>query len=188
MIASPTAASAAATVITMKTNNGPPISPKNEDNETSARFTALSISSMHRKMVIALRLMKTPTAPMRNKRAESPKYQVRGAIKLIVLPPGKHHCAHHRHQNQHRCNFKWQQVVGKQRGTDAPRSAYGLIPTRGRQRRHRPRGQPLQHRKSIGNQQTREGDRKVPQDFLILHLPLILGDGKEPDQKQQKNQ
>jgi len=80
MIASPTAASAAATVITMNTNSWPPTSPKKPDSYTNVRFTAFNINSMHRNIVIALRFMKTPTAPIVNSRAESPKYQESGTI------------------------------------------------------------------------------------------------------------
>src|SRR5262249_46448218 len=108
MIASPTAASAAATVMTMNTKSCPPTSPKKAESDTSARFTAFSISSMHMKIVIALRFMNTPTAPIVNKSADSARYQVRGAMLflLVVLASGQHHRAHDRHQYQHRCDFK----------------------------------------------------------------------------------
>src|SRR5262245_23765047 len=87
MIARPTAASAAATVITMNTNSCPPTSPKKPDSETSDKFTAFSINSMHRNIVMALRLIKTPTAPMVKSRAESPKYHDKGTIR--VTPQSK---------------------------------------------------------------------------------------------------
>src|SRR3989442_13806814 len=56
------------------------MSPKNPDSETSVRLTAFNISSMHKKIVIALRLMNTPTAPMENSSADSPRYQDNGTM------------------------------------------------------------------------------------------------------------
>src|ERR1043166_8463065 len=69
MIARPTAASAAATVITKKTNTCP-ATPYACANATKLRFTALSISSTHMKMMIALRRVSTPTTPITNRTAE----------------------------------------------------------------------------------------------------------------------
>src|SRR2546430_2177221 len=74
MIPSPTAASAAATVITMKTKSWPVTSRKKLENATNVRFTALSISSMHMNIEITLRLIITPTTPIVNSTAESAKY------------------------------------------------------------------------------------------------------------------
>src|SRR2546423_2395596 len=59
------------------------MSPKKLDSDTSVKLTAFSINSMHRKIVMALRLMKTPTAPMVNSSAESPKYHDNG---IIITP------------------------------------------------------------------------------------------------------
>ena len=69
MIASPTAASAAATVMTKNTNTCP-ATPYTCANATNVRFTALSISSTHMKMMIALRRVSTPTTPIVNSTAE----------------------------------------------------------------------------------------------------------------------
>src|SRR5215210_3802381 len=69
MIARPTAASAAATVMTKKTNTCPE-TPYRCEKATKARFTALSISSTHMKMMIALRRVSTPTTPIVNSAAE----------------------------------------------------------------------------------------------------------------------
>src|SRR5690349_3125233 len=69
MIASPTAASAAATVMTKKTNTWPP-TPYTCEKATKVRFTALSISSTHMKTMIALRRVSTPTTPIVNSTAE----------------------------------------------------------------------------------------------------------------------
>src|ERR1043165_8822536 len=74
MIPKPTAASAAATVITMKTNNWPLTSRKKLENATNVRFTAFSISSMHINIEMTLRLIMTPTTPMVNSTAESARY------------------------------------------------------------------------------------------------------------------
>src|SRR6185437_4056839 len=74
MIPKPTAASAAATVITMNTNNWPVTSRKKLENATNVRFTAFSISSMHMNIEMTLRLIITPTTPIVNSTAESAKY------------------------------------------------------------------------------------------------------------------
>src|SRR5213594_1929826 len=74
IIPKPTAASAAATVITMKTKSWPVTSRKKLENATNVRFTALSISSMHMNIEITLRLIITPTTPIVNSTAESAKY------------------------------------------------------------------------------------------------------------------
>src|SRR5438876_7886972 len=69
MIARPTAASAAATVMTKNTNTWP-ATPYACANATNVRFTALSISSTHMKTMIAFRRISTPTTPITNKTAE----------------------------------------------------------------------------------------------------------------------
>src|SRR3954466_11302998 len=69
MIARPTAASAAATVMTKITNTWPAM-PYTLLNATNVRFTALSMSSTHMKMMIALRRVSTPTTPIVNRIAE----------------------------------------------------------------------------------------------------------------------
>src|SRR5713101_8758445 len=74
MIPRPTAASAAATVITIKTNNWPETSRKKLEKATNVRFTALSISSIHMNMEITLRLISTPTTPIVKSTAESARY------------------------------------------------------------------------------------------------------------------
>src|SRR6267142_7208900 len=74
MIPKPTAASAAATVITIKTNNWPETSRKKLEKATKVRLTALSINSMHMNIEITFRLMSTPTTPMVNSTAESARY------------------------------------------------------------------------------------------------------------------
>src|SRR5712691_4271587 len=74
MIPKPTAASAAATVITIKTNNCPETSRKKLENATNVRFTALSINSMHMNIEITLRLTITPTTPIVKSTAESARY------------------------------------------------------------------------------------------------------------------
>src|SRR3954464_11582657 len=69
MIARPTAASAAATVITKKTNTCPAI-PYACANATKLRLTALSMSSTHMNTMIAFRRMSTPNTPIANSTAE----------------------------------------------------------------------------------------------------------------------
>src|ERR1044071_7434087 len=85
MIPKPTAASAAATVITMKTNNCPDRSRKKLENATNVRFTAFSISSMHINIEMTLRFTITPTTPIVNSTAERARYhETCGTIKAEV--------------------------------------------------------------------------------------------------------
>ena len=71
IIASPMAASAAATVIMKNTKIWPFKFPRNDENATNTRLTELSISSMHIKTIIALRRMRTPMTPMINRSSAS---------------------------------------------------------------------------------------------------------------------
>ena len=80
MIAKPTLTSAAATTIIKKTNNCASVPAVTAallrpsvicilENATSNKLTELSISSIHIKIIIALRRVKTPVTPMQNKHA-----------------------------------------------------------------------------------------------------------------------
>ncbi len=69
MIASPTAASAAATVITKNTITCPSIEPLVRAKATNARLTAFSMSSIAMKMTMTLRRTSTPKAPIANSTA-----------------------------------------------------------------------------------------------------------------------
>ncbi len=91
IIPKPTAASAAATVITIKTNNCPETSRKKLENATKVRFTALSINSMHMNIEITLRLISTPTTPIVNSTAESARYHEScGVIVNFRMPISSH--------------------------------------------------------------------------------------------------
>ena len=83
IIASPIAASAAATVRTINTKICPFTLPKNEENATNDRLMAFSISSMLIKIIIAFLLIKTPKTPIENKIAESKRYRFKSIIKQI---------------------------------------------------------------------------------------------------------
>ena len=82
-IAKPTAASAAATVITKKTNICPLSEPRKLENETSERLIALSISSMHINITIAFLLTSTPATPILKSSALNTKNQLRFNSKAI---------------------------------------------------------------------------------------------------------
>jgi len=80
MIASPTLTSAAATTMMKNTNNCasvPALADKLAvaggifEKATSSRFTELSISSIHIKMMMALRRVNAPVTPMQNKIADN---------------------------------------------------------------------------------------------------------------------
>src|SRR3989304_5250679 len=72
--ASPTAASAAATVITMKAKIPPAASPRYEPAATNATFTPFSISSTLIRMMSTFLPATTPTTPMPNRIAERSRY------------------------------------------------------------------------------------------------------------------
>ena len=67
MIASPTATSAAATIITINTYICPSILPNTLEKAMKARLTAFNINSMDMKMTMAFLLVKTPNTPIKNK-------------------------------------------------------------------------------------------------------------------------
>ena len=66
IIASPIAASAAATANIKNTNICPFISPRKEENATKDKFIELSISSIDIKIIIAFLLTSTPITPIQN--------------------------------------------------------------------------------------------------------------------------
>ena len=67
----PTATSAAATAIIKKTITCPPASLCITLNAAKSRFTAFSISSIHIRIMMALRLISTPITPIQNKMPDS---------------------------------------------------------------------------------------------------------------------
>src|ERR1043166_484662 len=71
MIARPTAASAAATVITKNTITWPSIDWRWRATATNARFAAFSITSIDMNMTITLRRSATPVAPIAKRIPES---------------------------------------------------------------------------------------------------------------------
>src|SRR5438105_13868249 len=108
MIARPTAASAAATVITKNTNTCP-ATPYTCANATNARFTALSISSTHMKTMIALRRVSTPTTPMTKSTAEK-----KSDSASILSPPTQHHGPHDRGEQQNARELEGEQIMREQ--------------------------------------------------------------------------
>jgi len=86
MIASPTAASAAATAITKNTRICPSI-PCARENATSEMFTAFSINSMDMNTMIALRWSKTPITPMLNRIALTMRATVPGVPRTLSAAP-----------------------------------------------------------------------------------------------------
>src|SRR6266850_1834650 len=96
MMASPTAASAAATAITKKTNTCPP-TPRRCARATKVRFTALSISSTHMKITMALRRSSTPATPSVNSTAEMARAGPRSTLEFSL---GEHHRADDRGEEE----------------------------------------------------------------------------------------
>src|SRR5215467_7942046 len=91
MIASPTAASAAATEITKNTNTSPP-APYCCAKAMKVRLTAFSISSTHMNTMIALRRINTPNRPMTKSTAEKKSASASTAFLLPTLS-AEHHGA-----------------------------------------------------------------------------------------------
>src|SRR3712207_3788495 len=122
MIASPTAASAAATVITKNTKTWP-AAPYTRAKATKDRFTALSISSTHMKMMIAFRRVRTPTTPIVNSTAE------KNSASASNSPPrlAQHDRANDRHQQQHAGHFERQQVLVEDRKSTRLNSSHANI-------------------------------------------------------------
>src|SRR6185437_7187873 len=114
MIANPTAASAAATVITKNTNTWP-AAPYACANATNVRFTALSISSTHMNTMIALRRVSTPTTPIVNKTAEKKRASASIAFaSLFSEDHGTDNCR----EEQNARYFECKQVFIEQRTGD----------------------------------------------------------------------
>ena len=93
MIAKPTAASAAATAITKKTNNCPIEFPMYEEKVTKLKFAELSINSIDMKTIMALRLVRTPATPTTNMKAlKIKKYSIGINIKPHSVSPQRQEC------------------------------------------------------------------------------------------------
>src|SRR5512141_361368 len=118
MIARPTAASAAATVITKKTNTCP-AAPYTCAKATKVRFTALSISSTHMKMMIAFRRVSTPTTPMVKSTAE--KKSASASIGTPLL--ADHHRPDDRGEQEHARDLEGEQIGREERGGHRPDGA-----------------------------------------------------------------
>src|SRR5262245_280847 len=114
MIASPTAASAAATVITKNTNTCPPM-PYCCAKAMKLRFTALSMSSTHMDTMIALRRINTPIRPITKSTAEK-----KSASASIFFPAlfAEHHRADDRREQQDARDLEGEQVFVEERRGD----------------------------------------------------------------------
>src|SRR5689334_22310745 len=110
MMARPTAASAAATVMTKNTKTCP-ATPYVCANATNVRFTALSISSTHMKMMIAFRRVSTPMTPIVNSAAERKS----DSASTDVPPAAEGDGADDGHEQHDGSQLEGEQVVLEQR-------------------------------------------------------------------------
>src|ERR1051325_8719764 len=117
MIASPTAASAAATVMTKNTNTCP-ATPYDCANATKVRFTALSISSTHMNTMIALRRINTPNTPIVNNTAEKKSASASISFLRFSALLAEHHRANDRGEEQNTRHLEGQQIFVEQRAGD----------------------------------------------------------------------
>src|SRR5213594_2528943 len=104
MIARPMATSPAATPM-MKVAKVCPIRSgvfASLENATKFRFAALRISSIDMKMMMALRLVRTPRTPMANRIADRPRRWFAVIIAPSQPEPGEHDGPDHRDEEQHR--------------------------------------------------------------------------------------
>src|SRR5713226_2615988 len=117
MMPSPTAASAAASVMMKMANTCPSADPTSRENATRLMFTAFSISSIDIKIMITFRRVTTPIAPIVNSTMPSHKYWLIGIIALTASSYflfGHHHRADHGHEQQDRRDFKREHVFAEQ--------------------------------------------------------------------------
>src|SRR2546423_7444816 len=114
MMASPTAASAAATAITKNTKTCPP-TPIRCASATKVKLTALSISSTHIKITIALRRSSTPATPSVNNTAEMARA---GLSSTLQLPFREHDGADDRGEQQQARDLERDEVDVEQRPRD----------------------------------------------------------------------
>src|SRR3954466_2380179 len=115
MIARPTAASAAATAMTKITNTWPAM-PYTLLNATNDRFTALSMSSTHMKMMIAFRRVSTPIAPMVNSTADSAS----DSASIDLSPASENHGADDGDEQQNARQLEREQVFVEERLRHTP--------------------------------------------------------------------
>src|ERR1700722_9533694 len=117
MMPSPTAASAAASVMIKMANACPSAEPTSRENATRLMFTAFNMSSTDIKMMITFRRVTTPITPIVNSTMPSHKYWLIG---IIAAPAssyfllGHHHRADHGHQQQDRRDFKREHILAEQ--------------------------------------------------------------------------
>src|SRR5512145_2242335 len=110
MIARPTPASAAATAITKKTKIWPPM-PSRWASATNVRLTALSISSTHMKITIALRRSSTPATPRVKSTAEMANA---GLSSMLELSFRKNDGAHDGREEQQARDLEGNQICLEQ--------------------------------------------------------------------------
>src|SRR6266850_3261558 len=131
MMARPTAASAAATAITKKTKTCPPI-PRLCASATNVRFTALSMSSTHMKITIALRRNSTPATPSVNSTAEIASAGLRSILELSLR---QHDGAYDRREKQHARDLEGNDIGAEQRSGHGADDALLLLQRGDRARR-----------------------------------------------------
>src|SRR5581483_8783879 len=143
-IASPTAASAAATVMTKITNTCPE-NPYSRENATNVRFTALSMSSTHMNTMIALRRTSTPTTPIAKSAAEiaSDSASISVSSQELAAPAANDDGADDRHEQEHAGDLEREEILVEQRLGHRRHRALRLLDDGQRVRRPRDRRERL---------------------------------------------
>src|SRR5262245_59806325 len=90
--------------------------PTTRESATKVRFTAFSISSMHRNMMIAFLRTRTPNAPITNRIAERTSAGV--VMAASDAPLGEHESADDRHQQQDAGDLEGHDPFGVERPCD----------------------------------------------------------------------
>src|SRR6185436_9414927 len=124
-IARPTAASAAATVITKKVMIWPSTVPRERPTATNVRFTALSMISIESSTVIRLRRRNTPAVPIEKRMPDSTRKWLNGTMDSVLLPR-QDDGADHRHEDENRGHLERKCVLGEECLADVGHRAHRL--------------------------------------------------------------
>src|SRR5665213_2892620 len=127
MMPSPTAASAAASVMIKIANTCPSAEPTSREKATRLMFTAFNINSMDIRMMITFRRVTTPMMPIVKSIMPRNKYWLIG---IIAIPASSNFLlchdnrADHGHQQQNRCDFKRKHIFGEQNSSHELRTRF----------------------------------------------------------------
>src|SRR5262245_24422538 len=114
--ARPTAASAAATVMTKNKMICPSAVPRYRSTATNVKLTAFSMISIDSRIVIRFRRRKMPAVPMANSTADSIKYEFRVGSGMVArrFLSRDDDGADHRNENEHGRRLERERVLAEE--------------------------------------------------------------------------